>query len=787
MRPSCRYEASAAKLPPVEEFDPTTAFTDFGGDLRRFAWREMAAARQPSDHCDITLRRREALAAVGDSDFATAMATALSRRAHQPIVRGQLQLYWLLAEIVALQDPGHAELWLHLSRGFEIMPEDQAAAHPQQHGENYGSCSDHSEAFNSELQRAEEEGFIGLYSTVAKKYGLPPEPAVTLSLGVVEKFVDTGGGGTEVKHRLVSDGSSNASHGTDRFTGSLNEAVPSTPPTLAGIEVSLRAASPHGYAFVVDERDAYMWCLTARHCLQLVTFMWRGRRFTWLSMCFGLKNAPWVQQGFSCLLCAATRRRIVAAGLRCALVADSSQKTPFHRPFNDSSQMLARARREETQAHVDVALAGGKARPAASLAKLRRRAKALSAAERRVTRSADAVDSLSSFLDDFISLATTRRASWYAFLSLLWCLRASGAPANMKAHKTRSPAGEQGVLGLELILHKSFHVQLSELRVSTLLAQAETMLQRQRVAVRDLMSFTGVLIWACVVLNARPFYRALLNILNRHGYSLNGKYRKPAHGKLLSLSDEEFRDIRMWVFILQHLNGGPVARGIRKNFCEHEATSDACCRPVGSAWGWEWAGLFDCGEFPLAWAPHIDARNKPMWEIFVGLLEAIGCLRMLRVALPRAGVAGKVLRLRVDNRGLMFQLRKLSSADPHMQPILREVFFLLMIYSVELIVEFIPSKQNRMSDLLSRRTHPDFSGKDRDELQGYMRSATALADVEQRRGTFADATPRRPDLLPMLAASRAQVAAPDATWVPQDNTQLDAILREWCVFGDRKA
>ena len=38
-----------------------------------------------------------------------------------------------------------------------------------------------------------------------------------------------------------------------------------------------------------------------------------------------------------------------------------------------------------------------------------------------------------------------------------------------------------------------------------------------------------------------------------------------------------------------------------------------------------------------------------------------------------------------------------------------------------------------------------------------------------------------------LAASRAQVAAPDATWAPQDNTQLDAILREWCVFGDRKA
>ena len=91
-RPSYRYAASAAKLSSVEEFDPTTAFTDFGGDLRRFAWREMAAARQPSDHCDITLRRREALAASGDSDFATAMATALSRRAHQPIVRGQLQL-----------------------------------------------------------------------------------------------------------------------------------------------------------------------------------------------------------------------------------------------------------------------------------------------------------------------------------------------------------------------------------------------------------------------------------------------------------------------------------------------------------------------------------------------------------------------------------------------------------------------------------------------------------------------------------------------------------------------
>ena len=798
-KPRCRYKDPTAKdLPPIEDFDPSLPFSVFGGDFRRFDWRSMRANIETDMFPEDPLRVREKALACTTTPLGKRLRMLLELRGHQPFMRGNYRLDAFLTEVA--KEPNEeftADIWILVSRGFQVHAE--GFEHPPQHGDNYNSCSDNQEAFETEFQRYIDNGFVKKYADVIKKAGRPNEkPVVTLSMGMVTKEIDVfdeskpAAGEVDVrtsmsealrefviKHRIFVDASSNATHGHDRFRNSLNDLAEKQQCQMAGIEFTLSAASRHGLLFVVDESDCYLHIQMAAHSLKHVTVLFKGVRFCFTSLCFGLRNAPYAAQSVTDFLCRVARRFLMASGLRCAPVAGSDQTKCLNRPENDSAQMLARAKRDENTRLLQAARTGHAVKPS-SFAKLKRRAKKLKRDEQVATLARDSCDALHGFLDDLAGLARTPRAAWQVFLTLLWCARLLGIPINVKAHKSRSPDYIQALLGFIVDL-KAFQLRLTAARVASLLRQLHELIATAKVLVTDLMTLVGVLVWASAVIKARPYYRQLLDVLTKHGYCAFGRYRRPARGKVILLDAHELRSAKAWSVCLQHLNGSSIARGIRRHYCPYELVSDACCRPVGSGWGFTFAGISDFGLFPAKWAPFIDCADEANREIYVGFCEGVAILYGLRRALPTVACTGKVIRIKVDNKGLVYQLKKLSSRDPLMIPILREVFWLCQCYGVELQIDFVPTKLNSFCDKLSRCLLAEFSRQDRHLLDEHLAEAAAVRKVATARGLLEDAAPARPDLLPLLKAERAQMLEPDAAWVPQRHALIDVLLDEWLL------
>ena len=800
--PRCRYaDPTAEDLPPIESFDPNIPFSAFGGDFRRFAWREMRANIENDTWPEENLRTREQALAECDTPLGRKLKILLELRGHQKFMRGQYKLNFVMEELEDAQDEeADADVWILLSRGFQIHPE--GFDHPVQHGENYASCEDFKEEFETEMDRNIEMKFAARFSAATKAAGIPTvQPVVIMSLGVVVKDIDVydeTAAATDTrqslleavrqvvqKSRIICDASSNGKKGGDRYTNSLNDLVVKHSCQLAGIEYTLSAASRHGLIFVVDESDCYLWVKMAAHSLKHVCFMYKGKLHTWTSMCFGLRNAPHAAQALSNFLIRCVRKRIVRMKLACSPVAGGNGDIPKNRPTNDSDQMLAKVRSEEAEALLKAARKKQKLAPK-SFAALKREAARRSAHVKKVTRSNDHVDALHAFLDDIAGLARTPRAAWAAFLCLLWMAHRLGIPLNMKSHKSRSPAHTQGLLGCVVDLSQ-FEVRLTTERVATLIRECERIITEGNVGVVELMHLVGVLVWASAVIPARPYYRQLLDLLQAEGYCLDGRYTKPARSKTIAVPAEQIRCCKAWSTCLRAISGSGISRGIRKHRCPYALSSDACCRKLGSGWGWQFAGIFDHGLFPKSWAKFIDEQTPELREIFVGYLEGAALLYGLRFAAGRHCTTRRCVKVITDNKGLLFQLKKLSSRDPLMSQLLKEVFWLLQTYEIELEMWYCPSHLNSFTDKLSRRTLHSFTDQDSKDLDTHAKEAHAVADVATVRGMLRPALPVHAQFLEFLKAERVQVLEPEAAWGPQHHAMIDTLFEEWRIVKDTTA
>ena len=181
----------------------------------------------------------------------------------------------------------------------------------------------------------------------------------------------------------------------------------------------------------------------------------------------------------------------------------------------------------------------------------------------------------------------------------------------------------------------------------------------------------------------------------------------------------------------------------------------------------------------MSWAKFIDEQTPELREIFVGYLEAAAFLYGLRFACTRKCTTRRCLKVITDNKGLMWQLRKLSSRDPLMAQLLKEVFWYLQIYEIELEVHYCPSHLNSMTDKLSRRTLSSFTAQDERDLTTHAKEAHAVADVAAARGHLDTSTPVHAQFLSFLHAERVQVLEPDAAWVPQHHGMIDVLWDEW--------
>jgi hypothetical protein len=343
--PACRYrndEALHGPLPPTQQFDPLTKLTDFGGDLRRYAWREMACSQSPAEYDETRLRQRETEIAATDTPFAIDLRKQLLRRGTEQIRRGQYKLdRWLELLAEDAREPGGGYVYIVISRGLEVKCVGET--HPLQHGMNSRSTADHEKEVDSEIERLVRGKFIMKYRDAAKKAGYPNVPVQVISpLGIVIKIE---GDGVSIKLRLTNNGTW-PHDGT-----SLNETAELRRCSLASVSDTAKSCSRHGLCWLSDQSDAYFSIPVSAYSVRFMGLRWRGVTYAWTVANFGMSITPAACQSVLLCMIRVAARRCRRAGIRVGPTASPiDQRCHGTRPFTESAQLHVRAKRLAFQA-----------------------------------------------------------------------------------------------------------------------------------------------------------------------------------------------------------------------------------------------------------------------------------------------------------------------------------------------------------------------------------------------------------------------------------------------------
>jgi len=759
------------------------AFRHFGGDLRRFAWRDMVCAAEFTPTDVPRLRAREEKLASGTTPFAARMRALLALRGSEQVRKSAYDLHrWLEVLSEDDQEPGACDCWFLVSRGYEVLP--RGTAHPTQVTPNYQSALDNADHVDAEIARLLTAGHILRYRDAAAAAGYPGvKPVCILACGMVLKLSKAG-----LKLRLVCDGS--APHNGR----SLNDTMEIPKCRLTSVDQAASTCGKHSYVSSIDEADAYMQTPCSAWSVRYLSIQWRGVVYAFVCMNFGLSSACHAQQSLAVALHRALRRRLVRGGLHCNPTSTYDQRQVALPPINEQRQRSARTatkiytnkhrhllRGHSALAHFEAAQLrdGFKAKPPLPSAEARAAHRALDvliAREKRAGRRIDSCSGLQQYLDDFFQSSTSRRSAFWIFLQALSLFQLLHVRVNMKPGKTAAPAQVYEFLGICGDLRDRFELYLSADRVSSMLDAIQTAITAGGATVASLASLIGLLVFCSSVVEARPYYRALLSILTKNCYDDRGRWSRARKSFFIVFSAAELRDLKAWHIVLRVHNGSDISRGIRRNVAPFELYSDAS----GTGLGFCYAGFYVAQDIPTSWAPFVFAKKDSHVRILQARLEAWASLLGMRYAIPRCGGVGATLRVRSDSMVFIGQARKMSSSDQAVQPILREVLWLAAVYGVRLEFIHLPAASIEIGfvDSLSRRTEADPGGKRAAIMAaGKIAAKTQFAQASAM-GVHALGTMERPDLAPFLDAERCQALQFDVTWSAQRRDQLDALVED---------
>ena len=657
---------------------------------------------------------------------------------------------------------------------------------------------------DSEIARLLDEGYLQRYEQAAREAGYPDVDVVcVLACGMIVQVKEAG-----LKLRLVCDGS--APHNGESLNATM--LVPDT--NLTSVDQAAATVGKHSWCFCIDESDAYMQTPCSAWSVRYLGIRWRGVLYAFRVMNFGLSSACSAQQSIAVALHRALRRRLVRSGLHCNPTSGYDQVQVALPPVYEQRQKAARLASKvfknkhrhllldhpalaHSRAHDDDGklLAAGsvgsapfsEAAAAADVRVAHRQLDKLIEAEQRAGRRIDTVSGLQQYLDDFWHSASSLRAGVFTLLSALALYRQLRVRCNMKPGKTTYPAQDFTFLGI-CGSTRTFMLFLDAKRVASMLDAIRVAIDARGITVGDLASLIGLMVFASAVVEARPYYRSLLAILGRYCYDSNGRWCKARKGVFIPFTEVELRDLRAWLVVLRHYNGTDIARGMRRLVAPFELYSDAS----GTGVAWCYAGHHGVHDIPGRWAKFVFAKKDSHVRILQGRLEAWASLLGLRYAIPRCSGRGMTLRVRSDSSCFIGQARKMSSSDPAVQPVLREIMWLSAVHGVRLEFIHLPASSKEISfvDADSRRTEHDPGGK---RTAIYIKGKAEMAALfvkTSRMGAHVVGPLERPDLAPFLEAERCQALAFDTTWSPQRRDALDALVSEWTVpqgpFGRRR-
>ena len=212
-------------------------------------------------------------------------------------------------------------------------------------------------------------------------------------------------------------------------------------------------------------------------------------------------------------------------------------------------------------------------------------------------------------------------------------------------------------------------------KLEELLEWLPKLLGLKRVRKVTLQKVLGNLVWASAVVRAGVIFFNRLLVLLR-------KLKRPNHS--VYFSKEAKKDVAWWLATLGKFKGkSPIPPSEWTPLVSFY--TDASLDGFGMVWGKRaLAGLF-----PLE-LDDLDINKKEMVTVMAAVKHWFSDLANLKV------------KIFVDNQVCVALLNYGVTRSPFLAACLREIFYYLAMYNIELRAEYIPSRDNCMADLCSR-------------------------------------------------------------------------------------
>lgn len=282
------------------------------------------------------------------------------------------------------------------------------------------------------------------------------------------------------------------------------------------------------------------------------------------------------------------------------------------------------------------------------------------------------------FLDDFAGASIPEEAD-RDFSDLGELLKEIGVTEGLE--KACAPSTLMTFLGI-LFNTVAMTLSLPPDKVDELTTQLNKWYNRDEATLRQMQSLIGSLNFACGIVRAGRIYMSrLINSI-----------RGVNQGQKIKLTEQDKLDIAWWQEHIQIWNARSFMISDLWEVPGSVWTSDACESGIA---GWSDPDYYSF-ELPNAFR-----------ELDINSLECLAIMVSLRKWAKKC--VGKKLLLKCDNQVTVSIINSGASRAKFLQACLREIHHLCALHSVEIRAVYIKSKDNDISDSLSRmHTHPKY-------------------------------------------------------------------------------
>lgn len=549
-----------------EPFDTSTAFSDFESLSPSFDWRACLAPQHDAGYDMSTLRAKEHRIRTSGSEFGARLDHELSRRANEPIRRGQYDLLEFLNILSHDPDPGTcARIYatmsrgLDLSQGQEVIPSDLP---------NYPSAEDEENTphIQIELDRLLRLGFVCTWANFKRKFDvLAPLPRIISPIAVILKTkVNPHTGEESLKRRIVID-TSVTSDPEGRSINSLADVKGKT--FFTTIAHATAGMHSKGYLWSSDISDCFLCSPLALSSVDLSAIRFQGTIYVYLRAGFGHACTPRMANNLCTLQARSLILKCRSLGLYTCTLPEFEKALPFNTPSKNGAHHVSH---------------------------------------------------LGTILDDVLACCKSRRAAEFSFAH--WIMQAYKLNTPLSEAKTEPPCKELLHLGFKLSL-TSMTVSVDQSKVDRCLHDLSDTLNKKSLKRKELQSLIGLLSHlSTVVRGGRASYRFLLNALRCEG-SPN------PHDRICVTSNMRF-DLHWWALLITHLPSGPVMCGVRRPMMSWSCYTDSSF--TGWAYVSSNGAFHGKGTWPQAWLDNRIGRDTKFHDVWIVELELWTVLFLIR-------------------------------------------------------------------------------------------------------------------------------------------------------------